>query len=72
MPPLLRLAVLCPLSRRRGAPVVFQFRSRLIHSNPGRQSLSAANISVGVVVFFTAFLTPMAWVLHHLNQFRRH
>ncbi|EAW81530.1 COX8C isoform 1 [Pan troglodytes] len=64
----------CPARRhyRRLALLGLQPAPRFAHSGPPRQRpLSAAEMAVGLVVFFTTFLTPAAYVLGNLKQFRR-
>ncbi|XP_063554216.1 cytochrome c oxidase subunit 8C, mitochondrial [Gorilla gorilla gorilla] len=69
----------CPGRRhyRRLALLGLQPAPRFAHSEPPRQRpLSACHLlfremAVGLVVFFTTFLTPAAYVLGNLKQFRR-
>ncbi|XP_008593171.1 PREDICTED: cytochrome c oxidase subunit 8C, mitochondrial [Galeopterus variegatus] len=65
-----RLLVVCP--RRRVALLYLQRGRRLTHSEPWRpRPALPAEITVGIVVIFTTFLTPAAYVLNNLSQFRR-
>uniref|UniRef100_A0A5F9CJ03 Cytochrome c oxidase subunit 8 n=1 Tax=Oryctolagus cuniculus TaxID=9986 RepID=A0A5F9CJ03_RABIT len=70
-----RLLVLCPLLRRRRCLTAFLslHRGRRLHSSEPSHGgpASPVEMAVGVVVIFTAFLAPSAYVLSHLSQFRR-
>uniref|UniRef100_A0A8C4MZH9 Cytochrome c oxidase subunit 8 n=1 Tax=Equus asinus asinus TaxID=83772 RepID=A0A8C4MZH9_EQUAS len=71
-----RLPILCLLlllRRRRVIPLGLQLGRRLGHSEPRgrREPASPVEMGVGLVVFFTAFLTPCGYVLSSLKQFRR-
>ncbi|XP_053459794.1 cytochrome c oxidase subunit 8C, mitochondrial [Nycticebus coucang] len=65
---------ICPVlsHRRRVALICLQSRRRLTHSEPPhRRAVSGPEMVVGFVVIFTTFLTPGAYVLSNLSQFRR-
>ncbi|XP_069321353.1 cytochrome c oxidase subunit 8C, mitochondrial [Eulemur rufifrons] len=63
----------CPFIRRlRVALLCLRPGHRFAHSEPQRQRpASALEMAVGIVVIFSAFLTPSAYVLSNLSQFRR-
>ncbi|XP_012510653.1 PREDICTED: cytochrome c oxidase subunit 8C, mitochondrial [Propithecus coquereli] len=68
-----RLPRVCPYIRRlRVALLCLWSGSRFAHSEPQRQRpASALEMALGIVVIFLAFLTPCAYVLSNLSQFRK-
>uniref|UniRef100_A0A8C9ALH4 Cytochrome c oxidase subunit 8 n=1 Tax=Prolemur simus TaxID=1328070 RepID=A0A8C9ALH4_PROSS len=70
MAPLRRV---CPFIRRlRVALLCLRPGHRFAHWEPQRRRpASALDVAVGIVVIFSAFLTPCGYVLSNLRQFRR-
>uniref|UniRef100_A0A8C5XSJ1 Cytochrome c oxidase subunit 8 n=1 Tax=Microcebus murinus TaxID=30608 RepID=A0A8C5XSJ1_MICMU len=63
----------CPLIRRLRVALLCQRPGRrFTHSEAERQRpASGLEVAVGIVVIFSAFLTPCAYVLSNLKEFRR-
>ncbi|XP_021514339.1 cytochrome c oxidase subunit 8C, mitochondrial [Meriones unguiculatus] len=66
-----RLLLLCPSLRHR-TTLFSKTGCRLTHSEKtNNRDLSPTESAVGMVVFFTAFFSPMAYVLTNLSRFKR-
>ncbi|XP_045417641.1 cytochrome c oxidase subunit 8C, mitochondrial [Lemur catta] len=74
MAPLRRV---CPFIRRLRVALLclrpdHRFAHRFAHWEPQRRRpATALDVAVGIVVIFSAFLTPCGYVLSNLRQFRR-
>ncbi|XP_059135522.1 cytochrome c oxidase subunit 8C, mitochondrial [Peromyscus eremicus] len=67
-----RLMLLCPPLLRHHTVLFLKLGGRFTHSErPRHRELSPTESVVGIVVFFTTFFIPAAYVLTNLNYFRR-
>ncbi|XP_036062418.1 cytochrome c oxidase subunit 8C, mitochondrial [Onychomys torridus] len=67
-----RLMLLCPSLLRHRTVLFWKPGGRLTHSErPRHRELSPTESAVGIVVFFTTFFTPAAYVLTNLKYFKR-
>ncbi|OBS79257.1 hypothetical protein A6R68_18376 [Neotoma lepida] len=66
-----RLMQLCPSLLRHHTVLFLKLGGRLTHSQrPRQRDLSPTESVVGMVVFFTSFFIPGAYVLTNLKQFK--